>query len=108
MLAASSNSMPFPQHDLPVHKCFLRNLVLGHAREYLKTTHALAPVFFAPTSFDTALAFTTLHPQSNCCFPLFLEDYEPDQDFKFFSNSFKLTFQHMLHLLVNGHFGMVF
>jgi hypothetical protein len=68
----------------------------------------LALVSFAPTSFDTTLAFTTLHPRSNSYFLFFLKNYELDQDLKFSSNSFKLTFQHMLHLLVSGPFGMAF
>jgi hypothetical protein len=68
----------------------------------------LAP--FTPTSTpsDTTSILTNLHLESNDHFPLFLKDYELDQDFKFSFNSFKLAFQHMLHVLASGHFGMVF
>ncbi len=46
----------------------------------------------APTSFDTTSARTTLHPKLDGYFPFFLENYELDQDLKFFFNSLKLAF----------------
>jgi len=68
----------------------------------------LAPLSLAPTSSNTTFTLTALHPESNGYFPLFLEDYELNQNPKLSSDSFKLAFQHMLHLLANGFFGMVF
>jgi hypothetical protein len=59
-------------------------------------------------SFDTISTFTTLHPESNGYFLLFLEDYEPNQDLELSSDSFKLTIQCMLHLSTIGLVGMVF
>jgi hypothetical protein len=60
-------------------------------------------------SFDTTtLVLTTLHFELNGYFPFFLEDYELDQDFEPFFDSFKLTFQHMPHLLASGPSRMVF
>jgi hypothetical protein len=97
-----------PQHDLPTHKCLYHSLVSGHAREYSQAVWTLAPFFPAPTSSNTTLALTTLNPDSNGFFWLFLKDYELYQDFKLSSNSFKLAFQCMPHLFANGHFGMVF
>jgi hypothetical protein len=64
--------MPLPQHDLPAHKCFIRNLVIGYAKEYSQTIHVLAPFSFAPMSCTTTLTFTTLHPKLNGYFPFFL------------------------------------
>jgi hypothetical protein len=75
-LAVSLSLMPFPQHNPLVRKRLLRSLVLGHVGEYFKTTHALAPFFNAPMSFNITLTFTTLHPKSNGYFLLFLEDYK--------------------------------
>ncbi len=76
--------------------------------EHFRTTHALAPFSPTPTSFDTTSVITALHPDLNGCFLLIFKDYEPDQDFELSSDSFKLEFQHMPHLLANGHFRMVF
>jgi hypothetical protein len=100
--------MPFLQHDPPAHKRFLCSLVIGCVREYSRATRTLAPFSLAPTPSDITLAFTALHPKSNRYFPFFLEEYEPNQNFKFSFNSFKLAFQHMPHLLASGHYGMVF
>jgi hypothetical protein len=100
--------MPFPQHDPLTHKCLLRNLIFGCAREYFKTTHALEPFSFAPMSFNTISTLTALHLKSNGYFPFFSKDYEQDKNLEFFSNSFELTFQHLLHLFVRGHYGMIF
>jgi hypothetical protein len=85
--------MPFPQHDRLVHKCFFCSLTLGNAREYSQTTHTLAP--FSPTPMSSNTTY----------FPLFLEDYELDQNFELSFDSFKWTFQRMPHLLANGPFG---
>jgi hypothetical protein len=100
--------MPIPQHDLPAHNFFLHNLVIGYARVYFWTTRTLAPFSITPIFSNSALIITTLHLKLNGNFRLFLQDYELDQDFKFFSNFFKLTFYGMSHLLTSGPFGMVF
>jgi hypothetical protein len=76
-----------------------------HVREW---THVLAPLSLTPTSFDTTSTLIALHPESNGYFPLFLEDCELNQDLKLSSNSFKLTFHYMPHLLANGPSRMVF
>ncbi len=34
VLATSLNSMPFPQHDPPIHKCFLHSLIIRRAKQY--------------------------------------------------------------------------
>jgi hypothetical protein len=52
-LVASSNLIIFPQHDFLTCKCLFRNLTLGHAREYYRATHALAPFFPTPTFSNT-------------------------------------------------------
>jgi hypothetical protein len=104
-LLASSSSIPFPQHDPPIHKRLFHNLTLGCAGEYFRVARALAPFFPAPTSSNTTSILTTLHFESDGYFSFFLEDYKPDQDFKLFSNSFKLAFQRMPHLEANGHLG---
>jgi hypothetical protein len=83
---ASLSSMPFPQHDPLAHKRLFHSLIFGHAWEYFRTTHALAPFSLAPTSFDTTLALTTLHPDSNGYFSPFLEEYEPGQGYELFFN----------------------
>jgi hypothetical protein len=102
------SSIPFPQHDLLIHKHLLRNLAFGRAKEYFLTTRTLAPFSPSPTSSDTTSTLTALHPKSNDSFSLFVEDYKSEQDIELSSNSFKLTFQCMSHLLANGHFRMVF
>jgi hypothetical protein len=76
--------------------------------EYSWVARVLAPFFLTPMSFDTTLALTTLHLKSYGYFPFFLKDFEPNQNLKFSSNSFKLAFQHMPHLSTSGPFGMVF
>jgi hypothetical protein len=68
----------------------------------------LAPFSPAPTSTNTILAFNAQHLELNGYFPFFLEDYEVDQYLELSSNSFKLVFQCMPHLLANGLYGMVF
>jgi hypothetical protein len=68
----------------------------------------LAPFSPTPTSSNTISVLTALHFNSHGYFSFFLEDYEPDQDFKLSFDSFKLAFQRMPHLLVSGFFGMVF
>jgi hypothetical protein len=83
-LLASLNSIPFPQHDLPIHKHLLRSLTFGHVEEYFQAIRVMAPFFPAPISFNTTSTLTTLHPKSNGYFHFFLEDYEPNQDLKFF------------------------
>jgi hypothetical protein len=93
----------FFQHDLPIHKCLLCNLAFGCACEYFRVVHALAPFFLAPMSFDTTLDLITLHLKLDGYFSLCLEDYELDKDLELFSDSFKLAFQCMSHLLASGH-----
>jgi hypothetical protein len=105
---ASLNSVPIPQHDPPTHKRLFCSLVFGRVGEYFKVNCALAPFSHAPTSFDTTTTFITQPFESNGYFPFFFKDYEPDQNLELSSNSFKLTFQCMPHLLASGHFGMVF
>jgi len=77
-LSANSNSIPFPQHYLPTHKCLFRSLTLSHVADYSQATRVLTPFFPAPTSFDTTSVFTTLHPKLNGYFPFFFKDYEPN------------------------------
>jgi hypothetical protein len=105
---ARSNSIPFPQHDPPIHKHLFHNLTLGHVGEYSRVAHVLAPFFFAPKSVNTTLALTTLHPELDGYFSFFFKGYEPNQDLELSSNSLKLAFQCMLHLSTNGPSGMVF
>jgi len=107
-LVTSSNSVPFPQQDPPTHKQNFCSLFFGCAREYSRATHALAPFSLTPTYFNTTLSLIALHLNSNGYFPFFLKDYKLDQDLELSSNFFKLTFQCMPHLLVNGPFMMVF
>ncbi len=71
VLMTNLNSIPFPQHDPPTHKCLFRNLVLGHAREYSWAICVLALFFLKPTSSNTTSIFIALHPKSNGYFPLF-------------------------------------
>jgi hypothetical protein len=84
------------------------SLILGCVKEYFHVAHTLAPFFLTPASSDTTSILTTLHLALDGYILFFLEDYKLDQDLKLSFNSFKLTFQHMSHLLVNGPFGMVF
>jgi hypothetical protein len=107
-LLACSNSIPFPQHDHPTHKRLLHSLAFSRAREYSQVAHGLAPFSPTPTSFDTTLALTTLHPKSNGYYSLFLENYESNQDFELSLDSFKLAFQRMPHLSTSGLSRMVF
>jgi hypothetical protein len=107
-LAISSTLMLPPQHDPTTHKHLLHSLVLGHAREYFRTTQVLAPFSLAPTSFETILAFTILNLDLDGFFLFFLEDHKLDQNLKLSYDFFKLAFQCMSHLSINGHYGMVF
>jgi hypothetical protein len=77
-LLASLSFIPFPQHDPLVHKCLFQNLTLGCVGEYFWAIQVLAPFSLAPTSSNTTLAFTTLHPKFDGHFSFFFEDYEPD------------------------------
>jgi hypothetical protein len=78
-LSTNSNSIPFPQHDLPTHKRLFPSSTLGCAGEYLWAACALAS-----TSFNTTSAFTTLHLELDGYFSLFLEYYKLDQTSSFF------------------------
>ncbi len=62
VLLVSLSSIPFPQHDLPIHKRPFRNLAIGHAAEYFRAARVLAPFSLTPTSSNTTSALTTLHP----------------------------------------------
>jgi hypothetical protein len=108
VLVPNLSSIPLLKHYPPTHKGLFRSLTFGRAREYSQITFILAPLFFSPTSFDTASTFTALHLESNGYFLLFLEDYKPNQNLELFPNSFKLVFQCMSHLLASGLFGMIF
>jgi hypothetical protein len=68
----------------------------------------LAPFSFASTSSTTTSTLTALHLELDGYFLFFVENYQPNQDLKLSIDSFKLTFQHMLHLLISGPSGMVF
>ncbi len=106
-LLTSSTSIPFPQHDLPTHKCLFHNLTLGHVGEYFQATHILTPFSPAPTSSNTTSVLTTLHPKSYGYFLLFLEEYKLNQDLELFSDSFKLAFQcrsHLQQMVILGWF----
>ncbi len=103
-LVGNSNFVPFPQHDPITHKHFLCNLVLRCAREYFKTTHALASFSLEPMFFDTTSILTRLCPELNNYILFFLQDYEPNQHLEFSSNSFKLAFQRMPHMLAKWSF----
>jgi hypothetical protein len=105
-LSASSNSIPFPQHDLPIHKRLFYSLAFGRAKEYSRAARTLAPFSLIYTSSDTTSTLSTLHLESNGYFPLFLENYDQNQDLKLFSDSFKLVFQRMSHLLASDAFEM--
>jgi len=108
VLVTSSSSMPLTQHDPLTHKHIICNFILGCAREYSQATCVLAPFFFTPTSSETTSTFTTLHFKSNKIFPVFLEDYKPNQNLGLSFDSFKLTFQHMPNFFTSGPSGMVF
>ncbi len=107
VLLASSNSIPFPQHDPLIHKRLFYSLTFGHVREYFRVVRVLASFSPTPTSSNTTLVNTALHFKLDGYFPLFLEDYKLDWDLKLSSDSFKLVFQRMLHLSINGPSGMV-
>jgi len=66
----------------------------------------MAPFSFTPTSFGITLILNALYIELNGFFLLFLEDYEPNHDFKFLSNIFKMAFQCMPHLSTSGHSGI--
>jgi hypothetical protein len=100
--------MPFPQHDPLAHKHLFHNLLFECVGEYFRATYTLALFPLTPMSSDTTLVLTTLHPKLDGYFSLFLEVYELDQDLDLSSNSFKLTFQRMLHLSISGPSMMVF
>jgi len=87
---SSLNLVLLPRHDFLTHKCIIHSLVLGRATEYSQVVNALAPLFHAPTSFNTILVFFVLYPQSYGFFPLFLEDYKLDQDLELSFYFFKL------------------
>jgi hypothetical protein len=108
VLMASSSLMPLPQHDPLTHKCLLCSLILGRTGEYFRTTCTLEPFSPIPTSFNTISILITLHPNLDGYFPFFLKDYKLDQDLELSFDSFKLSFQHMPHLLASGHSRMGF
>jgi hypothetical protein len=53
---------------------------------------ALTPFFLAFTSFDTTSILAILHHELDGFFPVFLEDYELNQDLELPFNSFKVAF----------------
>ncbi len=75
-LLANLSSIPFPQHDLPIHKHLLYSLAFGHIKEYFQGARILAPFSITPMSFDSTSAFTTLHPKLDGYFLLFFENYK--------------------------------
>jgi hypothetical protein len=100
--------MPLPQHDPLTHKLFFCSLIIGHVGEYFKATYASAPFSLTPTSSSITLTFIAVHLDLDGYFLLFLKDYKPNQYFELSSDSFKVAFQNMPHLLASNHFGMVF
>jgi hypothetical protein len=90
--ALTTRCIPFPQHDPPTHKCFFHSLTFGRVGEYFQAAHVLASFSPTPTSSNTTLTFTTLHPKSYGYFLFFLQGYKLDQDLEFFFNSFELAF----------------
>jgi hypothetical protein len=107
-MSVNSNPILFPQHDPLIHKHLLCSLTLGRAREYSWVALTLAPFSPTPMSSNTNSTLTTLYHESNDYFMFFFKDYKLDQDFKLSYDSFKLAFQHMLHLSASGPYGMVF
>jgi hypothetical protein len=107
-LVTSLSLVPFTQHDPPIHKHFFCSLIIRHAREYSKTTYALAPFLLTPTSFNITLTLNALHLDLDDYFLLLLKDYEPYQYLEFSSDSFKLAFQSMPHLSASSPFGIIF
>jgi len=107
-LSASSSSILFPQHDPLTHKCLLYSLAFGCVREYFQTVPFLAPFFLALTSFDTTSIVIVVHLKLDGYFSLFVEDYKSNHVFELSFDSFKLAFQHMLHLSTSGPSRMVF
>jgi hypothetical protein len=83
-------------------------LALGHVREYFRATRTLAPFFPTPTSFDTTSTFIALHPKADGYSTFFFEYYKLNKNLEFFSDFFKLVFQHISHLSASGHFGIIF
>jgi hypothetical protein len=81
-LATNSNLIPLPQHDPLTHECLFCSLTFGRVREYFWAVHILAPFSPTPTSYDTTLTLTTLHPEPNDYFLFFLKYYKLDKDFK--------------------------
>jgi hypothetical protein len=98
----------FPQHDPLAHKRLLCNLVIGCAREYSRTTCALAPLPPTSTSSNTTSVFTALHPKLDGYFLLFLKDYELNQNLELSYDYFKMAFQRMPHQSISGPSRMVF
>jgi len=85
--ATSLSLVSLPQHDPIILKHLPHNLVLEFAGECFQTTHVLAPLSLAPTSFDTTSTFIVLHLESNGYFPLFLENYKLDHGLELSFNS---------------------
>ncbi len=74
----NSNLVTPPQQNLPIHKRFLRNLVLAGVKDYSRAFQILAPLSFAPMSSTTTSTFIALHLELNNYLPFFLENYEPN------------------------------
>jgi len=88
----SPSLVSLPQHDPPTHKRLLYSLVFGRVKGILLSNLCFGTIFPAPMSFNTTLIFTALHLELDGYFPLFIKNYEPNQDLEFFYDSFKLTF----------------
>jgi hypothetical protein len=73
-----------------------RQFVFGH--HFLPHPHL-------PTPPQLSVHYT---PNIKWLLPNFLQKYKPEQDLELSSDSFKLAFQCIPHLLASGPFGMVF
>jgi hypothetical protein len=108
-LVISLSSMPLALHDLPTHKHFFHNLILGHVGEYSLVACTLAPYFPTLMSSNTTLVLITLHFELDRFPPFFGRlEVNQNQDLELSFDSFKLTFQCMLNLFANGPSRMVF
>lgn len=58
---------------LPTYKHLHCNLILGHMRWLASLAHALTPLSFTPTSFDTISTLTSFHLDLDDFFSLYVE-----------------------------------
>jgi len=104
-LLANLSFILSPQHDRPTHKCLFYSSYI-HRKGIFLGSLCFGTIFSCTHILQHHLNSHHITPQIKWLF--LFKEYKLNQDLELSFDSFKLVFQHMLHLSTNGSYGMVF